>query len=117
MQLERSESSLRQYLNSLQGRDKVQLIVMDLFETDRRIAKQYFPDATIIADRFHAIRLVNHHFLKAWKLQEEEGRKSRGLLSLMRRHEWHLNEEKHKNLMSYLDGCPVLITVYSVKKS
>lgn len=116
MQLGRSESSLRQYLSSLQGRDKVQLIVMDLSETYRRIAKQYFPKATIIADRFHVIRLVNHHFLKAWKLQDEEGRKNRGLLSLMRRHEWHLNEEKHKTLMSYLDDYPVLKTLYEVKQ-
>ena len=67
VQLGRSESSLRSYLSRLQGRDRVKLIVMDLSETYRRIAKQYFPNATIVADRFHVIRLVNHHFLKAWK--------------------------------------------------
>lgn len=95
VQLGRSESSLRSYLSRLLGRDKVKLIVMDLSETYRRIARQYFPNATIVADRFHVIRLVNHHFLKAWELQDEEGRKNRGLQSLMRRHELHLSEEKH----------------------
>jgi transposase len=116
VQLGRSEASLRRYLSCLRGRDNVQLIVMDLSETYRNIAKRYFPNATIIADRFHVVRLINYHFLKAWKGQDEEGRKSRGLLSLMRRHQWHLSEEKHKTLMSYLAEYPVLKELYEVKQ-
>jgi transposase len=49
--------------------------------------KKYFPNAMIVADRFHVVRLLNHHFLKVWGMLDPEGRKSRGLLSLMRRHE------------------------------
>ena len=36
---------------------------MDLSETYRNIARKYFPSATIVADLFHVIRLVNAPFV------------------------------------------------------
>ncbi len=114
--LGRSEASLRQYLKGLPGRDKVLVIVMDLSETYRRIAREYFPNAIIVADRFHVIRLVNHHFLKVWQQHDPEGRKNRGLLSLMRRHEWHLSSEQRRNLNDYLSDFPVLEALYDAKQ-
>ena len=114
--LGRSEASLRRYLQRLPGRDNVQVVVMDLSETYRSIARRYFPNATIVADRFHVVRLVNHHFLKAWQQHDPEGRKNRGLLSLMRRHEWHLSDEQRHNLDTYLSEYPVLKAMYEAKQ-
>lgn len=51
--LGRSEPSLRSHFSGLKDRDKVQVMVMDLSETYRSIAKKYFPNATMVADRFH----------------------------------------------------------------
>jgi transposase len=82
----RSGASLRSYLKQLPGKEQVRVIVMDLSETYRQIARQYFPNAMIVADRFHVIRLVNQHFLKLRQSHDPEGRKNRGLLSLIRRH-------------------------------
>ena len=79
VKLGRSESSLRSYLSALPNRDNVQVMVMDLSETYRSIAKRYFPNATIVADRFHVVRLINHHFLKIWKQHDTEGKKKPGL--------------------------------------
>jgi transposase len=117
VKLGRSEASLQGYLRTLKGRENVRLIVMDLSETYRRIAQTYFPNAMIVADRFHVVRLVNHHFLKAWKQQDEQGRKNRELLSLMHRHQWHLSVDKQTALMAYLDKYPVLKTLYEVKQT
>lgn len=114
--LGRSESALRSYLRALQGRENVQVVVMDLSETYRRIARHYFPEATIVADRFHVVRLINQHFLKVWQQHHPDGRKNRGLLSLMRRHEWHLSDEQHSNLMAYLADYPILRAVYTAKQ-
>ena len=114
--LGRSEASLRRYLQGLPGRENVQVVVMDLSETYRRIARQYFPNATIVADRFHVIRLVNQHFLKAWQQHDPEGRKNRGLLSLMRRHQWRLSAGQRNSLKRYLDDFPVLQAMYEVKQ-
>lgn len=116
VKLGRSEPSLRPYLRKLEGKGEVKVIVMDLSETYRRIARRYFPQATIVADRFHVVRLVNHHFLKTWQKHHPEGRKNRGLLSLMRRHQWNLTQEQHANLMNYLAEFPVLQQLYVMKQ-
>ena len=47
--LGRSEPSLRGYLGRLTGKDLVRVVVMDLSETYRSIARQYFPNAQIVA--------------------------------------------------------------------
>ena len=114
--LGRSELSLRQYLIRLPGREHVKVVVMDLSETYRQIVQKYFPNAKIVADRFHVIRLVNHHFLKLWQQQDPVGRKHRGLLSLMRRHHWNLTEKQKENLDQYLQTYPVLKSLYYAKQ-
>jgi len=116
VQMGRSETSLRRYLKGLRGRDRVQVVVMDLSDTYRRIARRYFPNATIVADRFHVVRLINHHFLKVWREHDPEGGKNRGLLSLMRRHPWKLSDEQHGRLMNYLSQYPVLQALYVAKQ-
>ena len=114
--LGRSEKSLEGYLVNLPERDKVRVVLMDLSETYRAICQKHFPNAKIVADRFHVIRLVNHHFLKAWQNLDPEGRKNRGLLSLMRRHEDKLDPSQKQKLMRYLDSAPGLRIVWEFKQ-
>jgi transposase len=116
VKLGRSEPRLRRYLKGLKGRDRVQVVVMDLSETYRSIARRYFPNATIVADRFHVVRLINQHFLKVWQQYDPQGRKNRGLISLMRRHQWRLSDEQQANLMNYLVEFPVLQSLYVAKQ-
>ena len=116
MVLGRSEASLRAYLKRLPGRENVRVIVMDLSETYRRIAQQYFPNAMIVADRFHVVRLVNQHFLKLWQQHDSEGRRNRGLISLMRRHHWKLSPVQKERLHQYLAQMPVLQALYFAKQ-
>ena len=116
VQLGRSEASLRRYLKALPHRENVKVMVMDLSETYRNIARRYFPNATIVADRFHVVRLINHHFLNVWKHQDPEGRKNRGLMSLMRRHEWRLKDEQREKLGRYLDDHPGLKALHEAKQ-
>jgi transposase len=114
--LGRSEPSLRRYLSRLPGRDRVKVVVMDLSDTYRQIVRKYFPNAKIVADRFHVVRLVNQHFLKLWQQQDPEGRKHRGLLSLMRRHQWNLSADQSLRLAQYLEQYPVLKALYRAKQ-
>lgn len=114
--LGRSELSLRQYLSRLPGREQVQIVVMDLSETYRQIVQKYFSNAKIVADRFHVIRLVNQHFLNLWKQQDPVGRMNRGLLSLMRRHQWNLTQDQRDKLARYLEPFPVLKSLYLAKQ-
>jgi len=116
VKLGRSEASLQHYLSKLRGKERVQVMVMDLSETYRSIARKYFPNATIVADRFHVVRLINQHFLAVWKQHDEDGRRNRGLISLMRRHEWKLSDEQRINLMNYLSVYPGLKALYKAKQ-
>ena len=114
--LGRSESSLDRYFRRLKGKDNVYVVVMDLSKTYRNIVRKHFPNAAIVSDRFHVIRLVNHHFLKVWADIDPVGRKSRGLLSLMRRHKWNLSRSQLDNLYKYLESFPGLKAIYCFKQ-
>lgn len=114
--LGRSELSIKTSLLRIRERHKTQVIVMDLSETYRQIARKYFPNALIVADRFHVIRLINHHFLKAWQSIDPVGRRNRGLLSLMRRHEKNLSLEQKLTLGRYLSEHLALKEIYEFKQ-
>jgi transposase len=89
---------------------------MDLSTTYRSIARKHFPKALIVADRFHVIRLINHHFLNCWRDIDPTGSKNRGLLSLMRRHRRNLTPEQWEKLAAYFVTFPVLESIYSFKQ-
>ena len=114
--LGRSQLSLEPYLQRLEGKDQVRVVCMDLSATYRAIVRQHFPNARIVADRFHVIRLINHHFLTCWRQIDPVASKSRGLLSLMRRHRHKLKPEQKPKLMAYLDEQPVLKLIYRFKQ-
>ena len=85
---------------------------MDMSETYRNIARRWFPNARIVVDRFHVVKLVNLHFLKYWASVDGLGRKNRGLVSLMRRHSWNMKPEQRSRLDAYLAGHPALQAAY-----
>jgi transposase len=114
--LGRSEASLEGYLNRLKGKDMVKVVCMDLAAVYRAIVRKHFPHARIVADRFHVIRLVNHHFLTCWRDLDPIGSKNRGLLSLMRRHRHNLEPDQHQRLSSYLAAHPAMESIYRFKQ-
>lgn len=113
--LGRSELSLKPFLRELMDKSKVKVVVMDLSETYRSITRKYFPKAKIVTDRFHVVRLINHHFLKTWRLFHPEGHQSRGLLSLMRRNPEHLDFLQAQKLTRYFSGYPGLAELWGFR--
>jgi transposase len=114
--LGRSEASLESYLSRLQDKHLVEVVCMDLAASYRALVRKHFPQARIVADRFHVIRTVNHHFLACWKELDPVGAKNRGLLSLMRRHRGNLSPDQHRRLSSYLQERPALEAIYRFKQ-
>ena len=45
-------------MSLLEGKGKVKAVVIDLSDTYRKVASRHFPNAKIIADRFHVVRLM-----------------------------------------------------------
>jgi transposase len=114
--LGRSEAALERYLQRLEGRAEVRVVCMDLASVYRSLVRKYFPNALIVADRFHVIRIINHRFLACWKELDPVGSKNRGLLSLMRRHRHNLKPEQQARLTAYLAAHPVLELIYRFKQ-
>jgi transposase len=114
--LGRSEASLEKYLAQLAGKEQVRVVCMDLSSTYRAVVRKHFPNAKIVADRFHVIRLINHHFLACWKEIDPIGSKHRGLLSLMRRHRHNLRPDQKRKLEAYFDQFPALREIYRFKQ-
>ena len=114
--LGRSEASLETYLARLPGKDRVRVVCMDLASSYRALVRKHFPQAQIVADRFHVIRLINHHFLACWRDIDPAGARNRGLLSLMRRHRHNLRADQHLRLADYLAAHPALELIYRFKQ-
>jgi transposase len=114
--LGRSQLALEAYLNRLEGKHLVRVVCMDLAPNYRALVEKHFPNATIVADRFHVIRLVNQHFLACWRQLDPEGSRNRGLISLMRRHRHNLSLDQQARLNAYLAKHPALETIYRFKQ-
>ena len=114
--LGRSEAALEAYLARLEGKTDVRVVCMDLASVYRSLVHKYFPNACIVADRFHVIRVINHHFLACWKELDPVASKNRGLLSLMRRHRHNLKPDQQVRLGAYLAAYPVLDLIYRFKQ-
>lgn len=114
--LGRSEKALERYLEGLSGKDRVQVVCIDLAEHYRQLIRKHFSKALIVADRFHVIRLVNEKFLACWAALDPQGRRNRGLLSLVRRHQENLKPEQRTKLFEYLRAHPAFGDLYVFKQ-
>lgn len=114
--LGRSEKALEGYLRGVLGKSGVRVVCMDLADHYRSLVRRHFPKALIVADRFHVIRLVNQQFLSVWSLLDPQGRKNRGLLSLVRRHPENLRPDQVERLKAYLESQPAFAAVYAFKQ-
>lgn len=59
--------SLMEQMDQYPGRENVQIVVIDLSNGYRSIVQKMFPNAKIVADKFHALRLLTPALLKLRK--------------------------------------------------
>jgi transposase len=97
----RSERGLKSYLEQLPGKECVRVICMDLSSTYRSLVKKYFPNALIVAYRFHVIRLIQHQGMMTYRELSSEIRNNRGILALLRTRPENLSEEKKVKKMFF----------------
>ena len=55
----RKQLSLAEYFDALPDKRNVETVVMDMWNSYRRIARKFFPGRLIVADRFHVTRMAN----------------------------------------------------------
>jgi transposase len=111
----RDSGQLQHFLNYIPGRENVKNITMDLSSTYRRFAREFFPNADIIADKFHVIRLPNR-ILDVFRNKTFKSKKLKlrsYLLMDSRKMEYWKRTEFQKELTKY----PELNEIYWVKES
>jgi transposase len=59
--------SLQSQLEKIPGRENVKVVVIDMSSSYKSFVKKFFPNARIIADKFHVLRLFTPHLMRSGK--------------------------------------------------
>jgi transposase len=110
-------AEMSQQLAYIKGREKVRNVCMDLSSTYRSFAKDYFPNAKIIADKFHVVRLpmpALQKYLRQTKTETKEHKLRRKLLLM---NSTKLDRSKRHVVYEWLKLHPEVREIYLVKES
>lgn len=112
----RSESDLLDYLGSLQGKERVKVVCMDLSSTYRSIIRKHFPNAKIVADRFHVIRLIQHQCMMTYRELSDKVKSNRGILALLRSKPDRLTSQQLIKRDAFLAEHPAIDAIYQFQQ-
>jgi transposase len=108
----RSEKDLATFLANLQGKERVRVVCMDLSSTYRAIVKKHFPNAKIVADRFHVVRLLKHQCMLTYREIASKIKNNRGILALLRTRPDKLTEQQILKRNAFLEENPAIEAIY-----
>ena len=103
-------------LKHIPGRENVTHVALDLSDPYKKFVKEFFPNAEMVADKFHVLRLLNHHIMRRRKeiTGDRASWQARQLLLMSNKKlKWY----ERKTLWEYLDKFPELKEVYAFKES
>lgn len=69
----KSGAELRAALEHIPGRENVQWVTLDMSDSYRSFARSCFPNAQLVADKFHVLRLLTRHPPGATCVESAEG--------------------------------------------
>lgn len=102
-------------LSHIKGRQNVKNVCLDMCDAFKNFAREYFPNAKLVADKFHVLRLITPALIK--KRYEITGtradQKARRLLT-MSSHK--LDYWERQALLQYLEKYPHLYELYRYKE-
>jgi transposase len=108
----RSPRELAPYVASLKGRERVKVVCIDLSSPYRFLIKKWFPNARIVADRFHVIRVVIHHFMALCRQIAPEIKNHRGSLAVLRMKPKKLTPAQKQRLLGLFEAYPAFKPFY-----
>lgn len=112
----KTAASLEEALKHIQGRENVQFATMDMCDPFKNFVKSFFPNAQIVADKFHVIRLLTPAILK--KRYEIVGTKADlRAKKLLLMSSAKLDYFERLTLERYLENFPELKELYQAKEA
>lgn len=108
----RDPQGLDAYFTALKGKENVRVICMDLSSSYRALVRRHFPNAKIVADRFHVIRVIQQHFMDLVRSIAPQVKNHRGYLAALRTHPDKLFPGQKTTLQRLFADHPALEPIY-----
>lgn len=113
--LGRTSGELVEALKEIPGRENVRNVVLDLSDPYKSFTKNFFPNAKLVADKFHVLRLltpaINRH-----RKEITGDKRTNPIRKLLLRNGKNLEYFERKALYAWLDEHPDLKTIYHFKE-
>ena len=115
MCLGKDKRSILEQVDSVPGRERVKVVVIDLSNGYLSLVRELFPNARIVADKFHALRLITPALLKVRKDIHGHMRDMRMRRLLLKNRE-SLDYYVRTDIDRYLKQHPELDELYRLKE-
>ena len=114
--LGKSNLALEERLAHISGRENVRLVALDLSDGYKVFVKNYFPNAELVADKFHVLRLLTPHIFRRRReiTKTNASSKAKRLLLMSSK---NLDYFDKRALLDYLKQYPELAELYHWKES
>jgi transposase len=112
----RTIAELEASLAHIPGRENVRLVALDMSDVYKGFAKRFFPNARLVADKFHVLRLLNPALMRRRK-DIVGDRRSAATRRLLLRNGFALSFWQRIELHQWLDRYPDLRELYHAKEA
>ncbi len=114
--LGRSKIELYKGLQDIPGRENVKNVVLDMSDTYKSFTREFFPNAILIADKFHVLRLLTPSINRRRKEITGDVRKN-PVRKLLLRSGKRLEHFERRALYAWLHQHPELNEIYHAKET
>lgn len=114
--LGRTHAELNNQLGHIKGRENVKLVTLDMSDSYKSFVKTFFPNAELIADRFHVQRLIQPVIL-AKRISITGDKRTNPVRVLMNKNRRNLKYYERTALDHFLSKHPDMNEIYSLKEA
>lgn len=112
----KTAEGLKVRFKDVAGREKVESVVLDMSDPFKKFAREMFPQAKLVADHFHVIRLLNPMLNRA-RTEITGDRRSNPVRKLLLMNGSRLEYFERRALYQWLDEYPRLKELYHFKEA
>ena len=112
----RTIAELEASLAYIPGRENVRIVALDMSDIYKGFARRFFPNARLVADKFHVLRLLNPALMRRRK-EISGDRRSAAIRRLLLRNGFSLDFWQRLDLHRWLDRYPELRDLYHAKEA
>ncbi len=117
----RNKETVIRYLSQLEGRDRIHYVAMDMWAPYRDAVELVLPQARIVIDKFHVVKMANEAMERIRKSFRESlaPKQRRGLMHdrfVLLKRESELSDSEVLKLSGWLNNYPELGVAYKLKE-